>query len=199
MTDMTDTTNNATTPTDLSAKENKKPSKSAAAKDANDTKTTDQPENSDQELQELRAALAQAEDKHLRMLAEVENFKRRMVRDKDDLAHEVLARIVKDLLCVLDSFDKGKSSDNPDDAYVQGMKLVEDQFRTVLANVGLQPINAVGELFDPNLHQAIQRVEVDSEEDNDRVQKELAKGYTLKGRLLRPSMVSVGVYSGNAD
>lgn len=165
------------------------------ATDDGNTKTNDH----DKELQDLRSALAQAEDKHLRLHAEVENFKRRMQRDKDELAHEVLARIIKDLLCVLDSFDKGKASDSTNDAYVQGMKLVEDQFRTVLANAGLQPINAVGEVFDPNLHQAIQRIEVKSAADNDRVQTELAKGYTLKGRLLRPAMVSVGVYSSGTD
>ena len=201
---MMDTTN--MTDTTLSAKTDKKPT-NKSSEDIDDTNNTDdkeatsptEDEDSNQELQELRAALAEAEDKHLRTLAEVENFKRRMARDKDDLAHEVLARIVKDLLCVLDSFDKGKASDSSDDAYVQGMKLVEEQFRTVLTNIGLQPIAAVGELFDPNLHQAIQRVEVDSEADNDRIQKELAKGYTLKGRLLRPSMVSVGIYSGNID
>ena len=172
-----------------------KKSKTQDVGDAGAKKTTD----SDAELQKLRAALAEEEDKRLRLLADVENFKRRILREKDDLAHEVLARIVKDLLCVLDSLDKGAASDQSDDAYMQGMKLVEDQFRTVLANAGLQPIPSVGELFDPNMHQAIQRVEVDSKAENDRVQTELAKGYTLKGRLLRPSMVSVGVYGGDAD
>lgn len=194
-------TTDMTPSTKAEKKTDKKPNKEAKSSEGKEA-TNSTEEDSDQQeqvIQELRAALADKEDQHLRILAEVENFKRRMARDKDDLAHEVLARIVKDLLCVLDSFDKGKASDSSDDAYVQGMKLVEEQFRTVLDNIGLQPIAAVGQLFDPNLHQAIQRVEVDSEADNDRIQKELAKGYTLKGRLLRPSMVSVGIYSGNVD
>ena len=176
------------------AKTTKQPAKQATGKAA-DAKAVEQPtQEQGDELTKLRKELAAAEDKHLRLLAEVENFKRRMSRDKDSLAHEVLARIIKDLLCVLDSFDKGKASTNSDDAYLQGMKLVEEQFRTVLANAGLQPIKAVGEPFDPNKHQAIQRVAVSSAADNDRIQTELAKGYTLNGRLLRPSMVSVGVY-----
>ena len=145
------------------------------------------------ETKELRAALSQEQDRYIRLLAEVDNFKKRMTREKEELTFNVLAHVFEDMLCVLDSFDKGIKVEHSDDTFVRGMKMIEEQFRSVLTSHGLEAMTAVGKTFDPNVHQAIQRIEVDDEENIDRVQVELAKGYTLKGRLLRPAMVGVGV------
>lgn len=143
-------------------------------------------------------------DKYLRAVAEMENLRRRSEKEKSSLRQFALENVCKDLLPVLDSFDRALAEQMPkeqdekaapnNDSFIDGMLMVKKQFIEILEKQGLEIIEAVGQKFDPNVHQAIQRVESKDTED-ERVKDEYSKGYTLNGRLLRPAMVSVMVPS----
>lgn len=155
-----------------------------------------------QEIDELREKLQAAEqeslkhkDGHLRVLAEMENLKKRQKRELEDFHKFAGQSILNDLLPVLDSFDKALSSDDSksnEESVLQGVQMVQKQLLAALEKHGLTTIPAEGAEFDPNLHQAIQRVESD-DVAKEMVKQEFAKGYMLNGRLLRASMVSVAV------
>lgn len=138
-------------------------------------------------------------DRYLRTAAELENLNRRFAKEKANLVKFGTEDLMKALLPVLDSFEKalemsggieGSKDDNP---FAGGVLLVRDQLLGELRRHGLEAIAAKGQPFDPNVHQAIQRVE--GNVSSEIVREEYAKGYTLNGRLLRPSMVSVEVPS----
>jgi len=155
-----------------------------------------QEESSEQSI--LKAELAEFKDRYMRLLAEVENMRRRMEREKADLMKFAFEGFFKDLLPALDSLEKALPSDGTSqslkvearDAYFEGMLMVKRQLLDILKRHGLEKVESKGAEFDPNLHQAIQRVE-SKEATKDMVQEEFALGYTLHGRLLRPAMVSV--------
>lgn len=143
--------------------------------------------------------LTDLKDKYVRAVAEMENMRRRMERERADLVKFALEHILKDMLPTLDSLEKAlpdsgstehKVNQEADSGYYAGMIMVKKQLLEVLRKHGLEAIRAKGEVFDPNLHQAIQRVE-SKDVDTDLVGDEYARGYTLHGRLLRPAMVSV--------
>ena len=142
---------------------------------------------------DLRQELAVANDKYLRVLADNENLKKRTAKEINDSRRYALEGFVKELLTVVDSFTKGFAStvETNNDAFVAGMRMVEEQFQEILARQGLQEVDSQG-TFDPAIHQAIQRVETDDVQ-TETIKEEFSKGYTLNGRLLRPAMVSVYV------
>jgi molecular chaperone GrpE len=146
----------------------------------------------------LRSELAEFKDRYMRLLAEVENMRRRMEREKADLMKFAFEGLFKDLLPALDSLEKAlpsqatqaNKSGDVKDAYFEGMIMVKRQLLEILKRHGLEKVQAAGAEFDPNIHQAIQRIE-SKEATKDMVKDEFALGYTLHGRLLRPAMVSV--------
>ena len=142
-------------------------------------------------------------DRYLRLRAELENFKKRTAKEKEDLHRYALEDIMKDLLPVLDSFEQGFAALADDKATAQssfaaGMQLVSEQLHKVLAGHGLQIVSSCQESFDPQVHQAVRREE-SSDVDCETVGEEFAKGYLLCDRLLRPAMVSVRVPQSPAD
>lgn len=159
--------------------------------DATDTLTKDV-ERLTQEAQEFK-------DKYMRAVAEMENMRRRMERERTDLIKYSLENVFKDFLPALDSLEKAlpesgdaapKANGGSDPSYYTGMMMVKKQLMDTFTKHGLAVISARGEPFDPNFHQAIQRVESPNVEI-DTVGDEYARGYALNGRLLRPAMVSV--------
>ena len=149
------------------------------------------------QLDALQKELVENKDRHLRALAEMENFRRRMEREKADLLRYASENVMRDLMPVLDSFDKAIDSIPQADQsaatnLIQGMQMVHRQLMDALAKHGLEPIKSPGAPFDPNFHQAIQKVE-SKEVAVETVQQEFAKGYLINGRLLRAAMVSVAV------
>lgn len=140
-------------------------------------------------------------DRLLRNVAEMDNMRKRLEREKADFIKFSLESMLKDMIPVLDSFDKALStssshSDSGDIAsFHEGMTMVQRQFLGALAKHGLEPVEAVGKPFDPNFHQAIQRIESGDVTD-EIVATEFMKGYALHGRLVRPAMVSVKVPGG---
>lgn len=150
------------------------------------------------ELQDkLALEVADLKDKYVRAVAEMENMRRRMERERTDLIKYGLENVFKDFLPVLDSLEKampegdaGQAENGAGASYLEGMQMVKKQLMDVIRRHGLEPISSKGQPFDPNLHQAIQRV--DSQDVAvDTVGDEYARGYMLNGRLLRPAMVSV--------
>jgi len=156
---------------------------------------------SGKDIEQLSHELAEMKDRLLRNVAEMDNMRKRLEREKADFIKFSLESMLKDMIPVLDSFDKALStssshSDSGDVAsFHEGMTMVQRQFLGALAKHGLEPVEAVGKPFDPNFHQAIQRIESGDVTD-EIVATEFMKGYALHGRLVRPAMVSVKVPGG---
>ncbi|HEX8799083.1 MAG TPA: nucleotide exchange factor GrpE [Terriglobales bacterium] len=143
------------------------------------------------ELEALRAEKANYLDRLARLQAEFDNFRKRSVRDQQDFRDYALAEALRSLLPILDSLDRAlKTTGVSVEDFRSGIELVDKQFHDALSKLGVEPVGAEGEIFDPNLHQAVQMVDTDEVEDH-RVIDELQRGYRIKDRLLRPAMVRV--------
>ena len=143
------------------------------------------------ELQKLRVERDTLLDRLARSQAEFDNARKRAVREQQDFREYAIADAVKALLPTLDSFERAlETSAGEESEFRGGVELIYKQLQDSLAKVGLQPIHAKGEPFDPNLHQAIEMVDTTEVKDH-HVLEELQRGYKLKDRLLRPSMVKV--------
>lgn len=152
-----------------------------------------------EEIEKYKAEAKENYEKYLRCVAELENLKRRSTKEKSDIRQFATENLLKDMLPVLDSFEKGLfpttsqlEHEHPSNDFVSGMCLVQKQLLETLEKHGLEKISAKGEAFDPNFHQAVQKLETE-DTDIETVKEEYATGYTLHGRLLRPSMVCVQV------
>ncbi len=149
-------------------------------------------EDSSALVRKLEEQLLDAKDRYLRQAADMENMRRRQEKERVDLLKYGTEKLLQELLPVLDSLDKAlASAEGQTNPVVEGVKMVHKQFTSVLEQHGLKAVQSVGSAFDPNLHQGIQRLEEDVSEET--VREEFQKGYTLNGRLVRPSMVSVSV------
>lgn len=138
---------------------------------------------------ELEAERAQA----LRVLADFQNFRRRSEEQRAETASRAVQEFVTDLLPILDNFERALASaadSRSFDGLVAGVELILRQLRELLQKHGVEPIEAVGQPFDPNLHDAAMRVE-DAEVAENTVVEELQRGYTMDGRVIRPAMVKV--------
>ena len=145
---------------------------------------------------ELDKAKEQAADYygHLqRLQAEFDNYRKRTLKEKEELVKYASEQVVEALLPVLDNFERAlESAKNKQDfaSFAQGVEMIFRQMQNILAKEGLAPIDAVGRPFDPNVHEAV--MQVDSEEyPENTVVAEVQKGYYLKDKVLRPSMVQV--------
>ncbi len=143
------------------------------------------------EIEGLRAERASYLDRLARLQAEFDNFRKRSVKEQQDYRDYALAEALRSLLPILDSLDRAlKTGDASVQDFHSGIELIDKQFHDALSKLGVEPIPAQGEVFDPNLHQAIQMVDTTDVEDN-HVIDELQRGYRIKDRLLRPAMVRV--------
>ncbi len=143
------------------------------------------------ELERVRGERAAYLDRAARIQAEFENFRKRSDKQQQEYRDYALAGAMTTLLPILDSLDRALNTKAASlDDFHDGIELIDKQFHDALAKLGVVPVPAQGELFDPNLHQAIQMVDTDEVEDN-HVLDELQRGYKLKDRLLRPAMVRV--------
>jgi molecular chaperone GrpE len=143
------------------------------------------------ELENLKAEKANYLDRLARLQAEFDNYRKRAVKEQQDFRDYALADALKQVLPILDSLDRALKTENAStDDFRSGIDLIDRQFHDVLLRLGVEPIQAGGQPFDPNLHQAIQMVDTDEVPDN-HVVDELQRGYKIKDRLLRPAMVRV--------
>jgi molecular chaperone GrpE len=151
--------------------------------------------NAKAELQKAKDERDAAIDRLARMQAEFDNARRRAQREQQDYREYALADTVRTLLPILDSFDRALASNAEGADFRAGMELIDRQMHDALGKLGVTEVAAVGEVFDPNVHEAIEMVDTTDAEDN-HVFHELQRGYMLKGRLLRPAMVRVARNSG---
>ena len=139
----------------------------------------------------LEAELKEKSDRILRLQADFENFRGRTAKEKEELAAVITQNILGDLLPLLDNFERAMAVEQTDgEAFQKGVEMIFTQLREVLDKHGLQSIEAEGQTFDPNFHQAVMRVE-DSDAPDGTITQVLQKGYQAKGRVIRPAMVQV--------
>jgi molecular chaperone GrpE len=144
------------------------------------------------ERDQLAAEKADLKDRLLRALADFDNFRRRAERDRSEYVQFASMEMVRGLIPILDDFRRATKVESADKEYAKGVEMIEQRLFEALKKAGLEPIEAAGKLFDPNLHQAVDRVQ--SEELPDQtVLEEYQSGYNFKGKLLRPAMVKVAV------
>lgn len=166
-----------------------------------ESKPASQPEQGGQEgagdllakVASLEEELAQFKDRYMRAAAETENVRRRSDKERLELSKYALEGFCRDLLPVLDSFEQATSiegAQSEENSFFSGVLMVKKQLLDVLKKNGLEQISAKDQPFDPNFHQAIQRIE-SAEHKEETVASEFQKGYVLNGRLIRPAMVSV--------
>jgi len=161
--------------------------------DSNDMSPLEKIMTLEAELVQAKAKVDEHYDRLLRLQAEFDNYRKRTQKEKTDIIKFASERLVAELLPVLDNFERAASSAqlNPDfNAFSQGVDMIFRQLQTALNKEGLKAIEATGQPFDPNLHDAVLRVESDEHPENT-VVEELQKGYYLKEKVLRPSMVKV--------
>ena len=151
------------------------------------------PEATAAEVEDLRRQLAEKQDRLLRAVAEVDNVKRRTQRERDEYVRYANEGLVRDLLPILDNFDRALDAARATQEaakVVEGVALIQRELLKVLERVGVTRYSAVGERFDPNRHEATGRV-VSVNQPPDTVVAELTAGYLLNGRVLRPAQVVV--------
>lgn len=170
--------------------------------DTEDTTAVENPKNADEsedskdseksELDKANEQIAALSDKLIRNAAEFDNYKKRTAREKEDFYKSAVCETVAPLLPVLDNLkravaaaeDSGESG-----SVLDGVKMVKKQFEDALKSIGVEPIEAVGEQFDPEKHNAV--MTADSDEDENTVLEEFQKGYIYRDKVVRHSMVKV--------
>jgi len=141
---------------------------------------------------QVAAEKADLQDRLLRVRAEFDNFRKRSERERGDFIQFAAMDMVKDVLPVLDDFERALKVETADREYAKGVELIYQRLFDTLKKIGLEPIETAGKLFDPNVHQAVERVPTEEAEDQ-AILGEFQRGYNFKGRLLRPAMVRVAV------
>jgi molecular chaperone GrpE len=142
------------------------------------------------EAEKLRAERDALIDRLARTQADFDNARKRAAKEQADFRDYALADTIKNLIPVLDSFDRALKTSPEKSEFHLGVELIHRQLQDALARIGVQPISAAGQQFDPRYHEAIEMVDTENAKDNE-VIEELQRGYKLKDRLLRPAMVRV--------
>lgn len=146
--------------------------------------------NPDEQVQLLEEKLAEAEAQVLYIKAEGENIRKRSVEDIDKARKFALEKFSGELLSVKDSLDAALAIENANlDSYKNGVEITQKQLINIFEKFGIHEINALGEKFDPNHHQAISMVESDDEPN--KILSVLQRGYLLNDRVIRPALVTV--------
>ena len=159
-------------------------SESAESAEAEESeKQAEAPEEKPQEDEDLQT-------KFLRLSADFQNYRRRTEKEKSDIYAFANEKIVLQLLDVLDNFDRAMQTAPEDDKFAEGMGLILKQFTDLLDRNNVAEIEALGKSFDPNYHNAVM-TEAAEDTESGIITKVLQKGYTLNGKVIRPSMVAV--------
>ena len=150
------------------------------------------------QIEELKAKAAKADehwDRLLRQTADLDNFKKRTARERQEAIKYANESLLEKLVPVMDNFDmalsaSGESPDGPSESLKAGVAMIAAQFKAALAESGLEEIDALGKAFDPNWHEAVSEQESAGVPEG-QVLQQLRKGYKLRDRLLRPAMVVI--------
>ena len=143
---------------------------------------------------ETMQLLEEFKDKYLRAHAELDNARKRFIKEKEEYVKYANEDLLSEMIYVVDNFDRALAHMNGTqkvEAILEGINMIRKQFHILLEQKGVKKIESVGKKFDPTLHEAIETVEVDSDRDGIIIE-EIQAGYLLKDRLLRPAVVKVG-------
>lgn len=141
----------------------------------------------------LKQQLAEKHDSLLRTMADFDNFRRRTRQEMEEIRRIALEEFLRSLLRVMDNFERALQAAEESQSFeklMEGVQLTYRQMQSLLREAGVQPIEAVGKPFDPNFHEAVQRVE-SPEHPDETVLEEVERGYMIQSRVLRPSRVKV--------
>jgi molecular chaperone GrpE len=144
------------------------------------------------ERDQLKTEKADVQDRLMRALAEFDNARKRQERERSEFLQFASMETLRSLLPVLDDFERALKVETADTDYAKGIELIYQRLSETLKKMGLEPIETDGKRFDPNLHQAVERVPTEDAEDQ-AILGEFQRGYNFKGKLLRPAMVRVAV------
>ena len=163
----------------------------AEAKAETEAEMSDTPAAEAEKLKQLEAEVQEKQERVLRLQADFENFRRRTRQEKEELSNVITQNLLKDMLPLVDNFERALQAGAQDAAsFQQGVEMIYKQFVAALQKNGLEVIPTEGQKFDPQFHQAVMRIQDESKED-DTIAAEMQKGYMVKGRVIRPSMVQV--------
>ena len=149
-------------------------------------KKAEEKEKEEKHAQEL----AEKDDKYLRLAAEYDNFRRRSQKEKDSLYCDIKADTLTKFLPVYDNLVRALAAETEDEAYRKGVEMIMNQFNTTLEKLDVKAIPAVGEKFDPAIHNAVMHVDDDTKGENEIVE-EFQKGFKIGDKVIRFSMVKV--------
>ncbi len=157
--------------------------------------TDDSPDALRAEAEAKAREAAEAHDRYLRALADFDNFRRRVAREREEWRRQAQEELVREILPVLDNFDRALAAEpsrGADGGLRAGVELIHRDFLKALERIGVRPFGALGESFDPQRHEAIGRVERADVADHT-VVDEMQRGYLFHDRVLRPAQVVVAV------
>ncbi len=146
--------------------------------------------NVKEQLKQKEQELEDITDRYKRILAEFENHKKRSQKEREGLYNMVLSDVVSAMLPILDNLENAAKVETKDEEYKKGIELVLKQFQDTLKSKGVEEIKALGEIFDPELHEAVSSVQDDTKGEKEIVQ-EYRKGYKIGTKVIRHSMVVV--------
>lgn len=158
-----------------------------------DSQDSSSAEENSGRLAELHKQVEDAQQRALRAQADFDNYRRRTLKEKEELAQYASMKLITELLPVIDNFERAISAaktTEDKDSFIKGVDMIFRQFNQVLQQEGLAQMETVGQPFNPDFHQAIMQVESDEHEDGI-VVEEVQRGYMLKDKVLRPAMVKV--------
>jgi len=148
-----------------------------------------------EELEETKIQLAESKDKHLRLFAEFENYKKRNTKERLELMSTAAQSTLNKIIPVLDDFDRYKKNaedDGTTEELSDGVLMVYNKLYTTLAGLGLHPMETNGEVFDPEIHEAITKIPAPSDDLKGKIVDTVEKGYKLNEKIIRFAKVVVG-------
>ena len=142
------------------------------------------------EIEKIKIELEETTDRYKRLMAEFDNYKKRSAKEREGLYNSLLADIVSSVLPVVDNLEKAVETKTEDENYKQGVEMVHKQLLDTLYNLGVEQIKTVGETFNPEYHEAVSSVQDDNLGQQE-IKEEFRKGYKIKDKVIRHSMVVV--------
>lgn len=169
--------------------ESEKTEETAEGKE-NTEEPADEQAAAEEEKEESKEPEEDENTRYMRLMADFQNYKKRVEKEKKDIYSYANEKIATELLTVLDNFERALEHEGEDKSFKEGMEMIFKQLFDVLEKAGLKEIPALGEEFDPNFHNAVMNEDTDQYESG-KVSGVMQKGYTLNGKVIRPSMVKV--------
>ncbi len=141
-------------------------------------------------IQQKQQEIDELTDRYKRVMAEFENHKKRSQKERETLYNRTLSDVIEVILPILDNLENASKVETQDVSYKQGIQMVLKQFKDVLASKGVEEIKAIGETFDPSLHEAVSSID-DPNSESQKIVQEYRKGYKIGSKVIRHSMVVV--------